>query len=405
MTPFLPFTSLSGDSRELGLVVAVLLGFGFGFVLERAGFGRADKLAAQFYLRDMTVFKVMFSAIVTAMLGVMVAAGLGVVELRSLSESVVSTTYIWSMLIGGVLLGVGFIISGYCPGTSAVSAASGNLDGVFTFGGVILGSLLYAEAYPLLGKLSGLGDLGQIFLYDVFGVPAPLLAIGITLMALGLFLGAEKVERIMARRSGDDSALAAQAPRPRRFAFGALGAVSLLALGTLALPATPRAATGGKAQVGLITQQQLAHRVLEEPWTLRVLDVRDEKACQKKRIPGAECAPLETLPRLGLPYASGQQDLVLVTSSRKSLEAVPRPARGYPGKVLLLSGGFDGWRAYALTKPQVPAASAGPHELEAYKFRSALHSAMTGRKPPAPAPAGKIKYVPKRKKKKGGGCG
>ena len=67
MTP--PLRVALRRARELGLVVAVLIGFGFGFVLERAGFGRANKLAGQFYGTDMTVLKVMFSAIVTAMLG------------------------------------------------------------------------------------------------------------------------------------------------------------------------------------------------------------------------------------------------------------------------------------------------------------------------------------------------
>ena len=62
-----PFESLMDMYREFGLVGAVVIGFFFGFVLERAGFGRATTLAAQFYLTDMTVFKVMFSAIVTAM--------------------------------------------------------------------------------------------------------------------------------------------------------------------------------------------------------------------------------------------------------------------------------------------------------------------------------------------------
>ena len=408
MTPFLPFWALSGDSRELGLVVAVLLGFAFGFVLERAGFGQADKLAAQFYLRDMTVFEVRFSAIVTAMLGVMVAAGFGVVDLGALSGSAVSTTCLWSMLVGGLLLGAGFIISGYCPGTSAVSAASGNLDGMFTFGGVILGSLVYAEAFPVLGKLAGLGDQGQIFLYDLLGVPAPLLAAGITLMALALFLGAEKVERIMARRSGDDSALASQARRPRRLAFGVLGGVALLAVVSMALPVAPHAAGPGAAKaarVGQISQEQLARRVLERPWSLRILDVRAEEQCRKRRVPGAECAPLATLRGLELSYSAGERDLVLVASNDRTLTRVPKAARGYPGKVLLLSGGFDGWRGYALTRPRPPKASASAAELSDYRFRAALHGAMTGRRPAPPPPSGAGKRVPRRKKKKGGGCG
>ena len=107
-----PFESLAAGSRELGLVMGVIIGMGFGFVLERAGFGRATKLAAQFYLRDMTVFKVMFTAIVTAMLGLVGASAFGLADLRAISESIASWTYIWPMLIGGVLLGAGFIISG-----------------------------------------------------------------------------------------------------------------------------------------------------------------------------------------------------------------------------------------------------------------------------------------------------
>jgi len=85
MTLF-PFTSLSDVARQEGLIVAVLIGISFGFVLERAGFGRADKLAAQFYLRDMRVFKVMFTAIVTAMLGLVIASAAGLANLREISE-------------------------------------------------------------------------------------------------------------------------------------------------------------------------------------------------------------------------------------------------------------------------------------------------------------------------------
>ena len=64
-----------------GLVLAVLLGFGFGFSLERGGFGSSRRLAAQFYFHDMTVFKVMFTAIITAMVGLFGPRRLGLVDL------------------------------------------------------------------------------------------------------------------------------------------------------------------------------------------------------------------------------------------------------------------------------------------------------------------------------------
>ena len=99
-------------AHELGLVLAVLIGFGFGFVLERAGFGRSKQARAQFYGHDMTVFKVMFSAIVTAMLGVMLASAVGLADFKALADHATSTTFLVPMIAGGFLLGAGFIVSG-----------------------------------------------------------------------------------------------------------------------------------------------------------------------------------------------------------------------------------------------------------------------------------------------------
>jgi hypothetical protein len=398
----LPLHSLIAEHRELGLVVAVLLGFAFGFVLERAGFGRANKLAAQFYLHDMTVFKVMFSGIVTALLGLMIAAGIGLVDLRALSESAASYTYLWPMLVGGLLLGAGFIISGYCPGTSVVASASGNLDGVFTILGVILGSLVYGEIQPLVAGFHNSGELGHLFLYDVIGLPAPILAAVVALVAVALFFGAEKVERIFGARRGAEPEPPARQRAPRRIAFGAIGLLAIVALGGLALPSTGSAAA--PKAVDPISAEQLARRILDQPWTVRILDLRARKSCEQARIPGAECAPIDTVGQLGLPYDPGNRELVLVYSvGPHEPGRFPAPALAYPGPVRVLDGGFDSWRAFALSKPPLPPAGATAAQRADYEFRAALVGAMTGRKPPPPPPSGG-KFVP-RKKKKGGGCG
>lgn len=399
-----PLTSLLAEHRELGLIVAVLLGVGFGFTLERAGFGRSTKLAAQFYFTDMTVLKVMFTGIVVAMLGLLIVSGLGLADLKLISESAASHTYLWPMLVGGLLLGAGFIISGYCPGTSVVATASGHVDGLFTIGGVLLGSLIYSElhgALPAMAAFNDSGHLGHFFLYQWLGIPAPLLGLGVTLMALGAFFGAEKVEAMLAQRRGEEpTGTQPEARRPRRLAFASLAGVSLLALATLAMPLTPKAAPVKHALP--LSQHALAKRLLDAPWTVRVLDLRPAAACQKKRLPGAECAPAELLPKLGLAYAAGARDLVLVGEG--DLKSAPKAALAYPGRVLLLQGGWAGWVQYALTRPQVPAANASLAVRESYRFRSALNAAMTGRKPPPPAPAAGT-FVPRPKKKKGGGCG
>jgi hypothetical protein len=92
------------------LPIALLIGIGFGFFLERAGFGSARKLVAQFYLTDLSVFKVMFTAIVTAMVGMTVLSSVGFLDMTLIP---LIGTYLVPMVIGGLVLGAGFVIGGY----------------------------------------------------------------------------------------------------------------------------------------------------------------------------------------------------------------------------------------------------------------------------------------------------
>ena len=305
-----PIESLTGASRELGLVVAVLLGIGFGFVLERAGFGRATKLAAQFYLRDMTVFKVMFTAIVTAMLGLVAAAGFGLTDLRAISESIVSWTYIWPMLIGGFVLGAGFIISGYCPGTSLVSSASGNVDGMFAFGGVVTGTLLYAEALKLavVQRFHDSGEKGAWFLYDLIKVSPQLLAVIISLAAVGAFIGAEKVERLVTGRD---------IPRRPiwRFAAPAFATLATIALFTIAIPNTTSAAPANRAT---IAADELAKAVVAEPWRYRIEGTlaTDVTTGRAMTIAGEYKPLLQATPRAA-PAATGAVPGVIAKPKKK----------------------------------------------------------------------------------------
>ena len=72
-----PFYKFDYFGDEMSFIIAFVIGIGFGFCLEKAGFGSAKKLVSQFYLNDMAVFKVMFSAIVTAMIGLFYLSWVG----------------------------------------------------------------------------------------------------------------------------------------------------------------------------------------------------------------------------------------------------------------------------------------------------------------------------------------
>lgn len=194
-----PFEALSDEHRTLGLAIGVLIGVGFGFVLERSGFGRAQKLVGQFYGTDMTVLKVMFTAIVTAMLGVTILAGVGLLDLETVAFGY--PTYLWPMVVGGLLLGAGFITSGYCPGTSLVAMASGKLDGLATVLGVVAGGLVYAELEPLMGAFPNSGKLGTFMIPEWLGLPRALIAAVVLVVAVGAFAGASRIEKLVNGRA------------------------------------------------------------------------------------------------------------------------------------------------------------------------------------------------------------
>lgn len=174
------------------LPVAFVIGTAFGFALESAGLGNARKLAGQFYLTDFTVLKVMFSAILTAMLG---AFWLGRMGLVDLSAIYVPETFLAPQVVGGLIFGVGFVISGLCPGTSCVAAATGRVDGMATVGGLFLGVLLTGLAFPLLEDFYSSTALGVLTLPQLVDAPYGVIVAAIAVMGVGLFCAIERFEQ------------------------------------------------------------------------------------------------------------------------------------------------------------------------------------------------------------------
>ena len=177
---------------DCNLWLAVLIGIGMGFFLERAGFGSARKLVAQFYLYDMTVFKVMFTAILTAMVGIFLLATTGCLDLGQVT---MVGTFVWPQVVGGLILGVGFVVGGYCPGTSVVACATGKLDGMVFVGGLIAGMLVYGEIYPAVQCFADSSPLGKQTIYDFFHIRYGVVVLLVIALALGGFRVAAILER------------------------------------------------------------------------------------------------------------------------------------------------------------------------------------------------------------------
>jgi hypothetical protein len=192
MEATLPLYAYSLISDSQGLLVALALGFGFGWFLERAGFGSSCRLCAQFYLYDMTVLKVMFTAIVTAAVGLWIFSAAGVLDLSSVY---LTPTSVGAQLLGGLLLGAGFIIGGYCPGTSVTASATGSGDGIVFVLGFAAGLVIYAVAFPGLEVWANANSRGELTLPQVWNLPYGAVVLGLVIMAGLAFAGAEWSER------------------------------------------------------------------------------------------------------------------------------------------------------------------------------------------------------------------
>lgn len=167
-----PVTSQSpAPQRQLAL--GLLFGIAFGFLLQKGGVAKFNVLIGQLLLQDFTVVKVMLSAVIVGMIGIHVMHRLGWVELH------IKPTRYASNIIGGLVFGVGFALSAYCPGTGAAALGQGNYDAIAMIVGMIAGSYLFAEASGQIARrLNPIGDRGKITLHDWLPVNRSLLVFG-----------------------------------------------------------------------------------------------------------------------------------------------------------------------------------------------------------------------------------
>lgn len=171
---------------------SLFIGVAFGVVLERAGLADCRKLASQFYLTDMTVFKVMFTAIVSTMLSLYWLDHFGLIDPLTVQPL---TTYFAPQFIGGILFGIGFIVGGYCPGTSCAAAAVGRGDALAFLGGMAAGiAVFYSSGEQVLQWTHG-GAVDALRLDQVVDIPREWAVGLVTSVAILGFWASEAIER------------------------------------------------------------------------------------------------------------------------------------------------------------------------------------------------------------------
>ncbi len=216
----LPIDVIAVLGKFGGYAVFVLIGIGFGVSLELAGFGDSRRLAAQFYLKDMTVLKTMFTAIIVAAILIFLSAAVGLLDFAQIS---VTQTFLWPGIVGGLIMGVGFIVGGYCPGTSLVSVASLKIDGLFFLVGTVLGAGFFGESLPAFEDFWNSSFTERYLVSDWLGWSIGATLFAVTLMALVMFYGAEKTEEFF-RTKGSGKAWSWKITK-RSYIYGAAALV------------------------------------------------------------------------------------------------------------------------------------------------------------------------------------
>lgn len=382
MAPFpLPLVELLGKYGSY--FIYLLIGIGFGFVLESSGFGNSKKLAAQFYFKDMTVLKVMFGAIVTAMVLIFISAALGLLDYNLLW---VNPTYLWPGIVGGLIMGVGFIVGGFCPGTSLVAAATWKLDGIFFALGVLFGIFTFGETVRTIDQFWHSSYLGRFTLMDWLGLPTGWVVFLVVLMALFMFWGSEQLEK---KFGGKDSN---KAPKFRYVGAGALalGALLLIPLGQPTNAdkwdqiAAEREAQLKNREVQ-ISPAELLNTIHDHQLNLVMLDVRDEANFNLFHVADAQHIPLGELPEVTPKLHLEPENTVFVVMSNDETAATQAwkylVAESMPN-VYILEGGINNWiSTFAEEDNRIQELEDSPDDSLRYAFAAALGGAFPASDP------------------------
>ncbi len=377
MIPF-PLHLESLLSKPLTYLVFLMIGFLFGYVLEISGFNHSPSLASQFYFKDLRVFKVFFTAIVVGMLLLFLSSAVGLLDYNLIW---VNPTYLWSGIVGGLIMGVGFILGGFCPGTSLVALATLKIDGIFFVLGGLVGVFIFGETVDLYKFFFNGSYYGRLTLMDVFNLPTGIVVILVTLMAVFMLWGGEKLEKIYGKKDPKN------APKARYYGAGVLVIVAL-AIAIIGQPTTADRWNKLESVRGddlnnrevYIHPGELLDTFHDHKLNLVMIDVRSEADYNLFHLLDAENITPAEIPDTIDDFIAMPANTVFVVMSNDEVTSTEiwktLTAQAVPN-VYILSGGINNWLDTFATPYEEgfcgDTTEAGVEELH-YEFDAALGS-------------------------------
>ncbi len=279
--------------NELNFIVALIIGIFFGVILEQAGFSTSKKLVGLFYGYDFTVLRVFFTAGIVAMIGVIAFEHFGLLDINL---TYINPTFLWSALIGGLIMGLGFVVGGFCPGTSICAAAIGKIDAMIFIAGSFIGVLIFAEGYPLWEGLYKANNWGNVRVFDSLGMQQTVFAFILTAFSLFAFWMVSIIENKV-------NGIKKPAFRftPYYVTIGAIGFVlSLSAFVLTERKDSLQNLVSDKEFVNnfdlkTMSVDEFAYRIMKGDNKLQIIDFRPIKEYEKQSLPGSTSFTFDNL--------------------------------------------------------------------------------------------------------------
>ncbi len=292
MAPFIPEGLVN---PQLNLFFALVLGLGFGYVLEQAGFSSSRKLAGVFYGYDFVVLRVFFTAAITAMVGLVFLSFMGWIDM---SLVYINPLYVWSAILGGGIMGLGFILGGYCPGTSIVAATVGKIDAMLFLVGAVIGIFIFGHFYNAWEPLYMGYFEGNPFIYETLGLSRSWFAFIMVLVAVIAFAITQNIEDRV-----NNTPIETIQQRPSYVLPGALLLIAIFAFLLLPEQRKSNARENTPQQILAALQEkdrfvdveEAAYKIMHEDPDFTLIDIRDAVEFEKFALPGAINITLDQL--------------------------------------------------------------------------------------------------------------
>ncbi len=279
--------------NDLNFIFALIIGILFGAILEQAGFSTSKKLVGLFYGYDFTVLRVFFTAGIVSMIGVLALTHFGLLDINL---TYINPTFLWSAIIGGIIMGLGFVVGGFCPGTSVCAAAIGKIDAMIFIGGALLGVFIFAEGYPVVEGLYKSANWGNPRLFETLGMSQTLFASLFTIIALLAFIGVSIIEN---KINGIKKPSIRITPYYVGIAiFGiviALSAFMFPERKVSLLKMVEDISIVNKSSVDVMTVDELAFRIISNDTKIQIIDFRPTKEYEKFNLPKSSSFLIDNL--------------------------------------------------------------------------------------------------------------